>query len=278
MKDVKRDADLPYILGHSEHEMKRLRSQAMLLEPITRRYLQDAGIVEGMRVLDVGSGAGDVAFLAAELVGVTGEVVGSDASPTAIAAASRTAVERELKNVQFLEGNPAELKFDGKFDAVIGRYILPFQPNPAAMLRGLARHLVDDGLIVFHEPDFSCVRSIPPAPLYDRACSWIVDTTRLSGQSWSFLDRVYPAFLEAGLPAPTLRMQTFVGTAPHTREWLRAVGDMVESLLPTMQQFNVATIEEVEVSTLRDRLWKEVTELDSLVVGRSELGIWTHLS
>jgi tRNA A58 N-methylase Trm61 len=63
-----------YVLGHSDVELKRLATQARLIDPITRRFLVSAGIREGMRVLDVGSGAGDVAVLLAGLVGPSGEV------------------------------------------------------------------------------------------------------------------------------------------------------------------------------------------------------------
>jgi 2-polyprenyl-3-methyl-5-hydroxy-6-metoxy-1,4-benzoquinol methylase len=84
------DAKSGYILGHSEREIARLKAQAAELDPITRRFLLEAGIVPGMRVLDVGSGAGDVAFLAAELVGATGEVVGVDLAPAAIEVAPLT--------------------------------------------------------------------------------------------------------------------------------------------------------------------------------------------
>jgi hypothetical protein len=48
-----------YILGHSEAEIRRLQMQATILRPITERLLQSAGIRPGMRVLDLGSGAGD---------------------------------------------------------------------------------------------------------------------------------------------------------------------------------------------------------------------------
>ena len=75
-----------YALGHSDRELQRLNVQGRLIGPITRRFFTDAGIGEGMRVLDVGSGAGDVAFLAADLIGATGEVIGTDRS----AAASRS--------------------------------------------------------------------------------------------------------------------------------------------------------------------------------------------
>ena len=48
-----------------DRELERLHLQAKLVDPITRQFLNEAGIVPGMRVLDVGSGAGDVAFLLA---------------------------------------------------------------------------------------------------------------------------------------------------------------------------------------------------------------------
>ena len=60
-----------------------------------------------MHVLDVGSGAGDVAFLAAELVGGSGAVVGVDRSLAALDTAHARAAERWLRNVSFLEGDPA---------------------------------------------------------------------------------------------------------------------------------------------------------------------------
>ncbi len=90
-----------YELGHTEWELKRLATQAQLVDPITRQYFKAAGIAPGMRVLDVGSGAGDVAFLAAELVGPTGSVIGVDRSPAAVAAARTRALERKLGNVMF---------------------------------------------------------------------------------------------------------------------------------------------------------------------------------
>ena len=47
-----------YLLGHSADESLRLTVQACLLAPITKRFFLDAGIVAGMRVLDMGSGMG----------------------------------------------------------------------------------------------------------------------------------------------------------------------------------------------------------------------------
>ena len=64
--------DADYALGYAEAELRRLTTQARLVDPITRRFLEAAGTGNGMRVLDIGSGARDVALLCGELVGPTG--------------------------------------------------------------------------------------------------------------------------------------------------------------------------------------------------------------
>lgn len=115
----------PYVLGHSDHELGRLGRQAELVDSFTREYLVTAGVKPGMRVLDVGSGAGDVAFLAAALTAPGGHVVGTDTATAAVSAATAAASARGLsETVRFLAGDPAELSFDRPFDAIIGRYVL----------------------------------------------------------------------------------------------------------------------------------------------------------
>src|SRR3984893_5680888 len=79
-----------YILGHSQQEIGRLMLQATILRPFTERLMRDAEIGPGMRVLDLGCGAGDVSMLAAELVGPSGSVVGIDRSPQVIAFSRRS--------------------------------------------------------------------------------------------------------------------------------------------------------------------------------------------
>jgi protein-L-isoaspartate O-methyltransferase len=121
-----------YVLGHTDAELKRLATQARLIDPITKRFLVSAGIKKGMRILDVGSGAGDVAILLAGLVGRKGEIVGTDLALTAIEAAERRVKASSLSNVTFRHGDPTLMLFDKPFDAVVGRYVLQFIPNPSA--------------------------------------------------------------------------------------------------------------------------------------------------
>ncbi|MCX2931032.1 methyltransferase domain-containing protein [Mycobacterium sp. CVI_P3] len=264
-----------YVLGHSDHELGRLRRQAALLESTTREYLAAAGLAPGMRVLDVGSGAGDVAMLAAELTTPGGRVIGTDTAAAAVSAASAAASAAGLSDiVHFRNGDPAALTFDEPFDAIVGRYVLVFQADPAAMLRRVSRHLAPGGIVVFHEPDWCAVRSSPPAPTYDRCCRWIIETVDRARTSWNMADRLHRTFTDAGLPAPTLSMRTFIGVGIAAEVWLRAVADIVETLLPTMEALGSATAAEVGLETLAERLIDEIRETPTTLIGRSEVAAW----
>jgi precorrin-6B methylase 2 len=68
-----------YLLGSAPHELQCLILQdRVILRPITERLLRQAGLKEGMRVLDLGCGTGGVSLLAAEIVGPSGSVAGID--------------------------------------------------------------------------------------------------------------------------------------------------------------------------------------------------------
>src|SRR5215469_18451340 len=73
-----------YPLGNSDREHRRLIRQAEFVAPYTERLFREAGIAAGQRVLDLGSGVGDVAMLVASLVGPEGEVVAVERDARAI--------------------------------------------------------------------------------------------------------------------------------------------------------------------------------------------------
>src|SRR6202012_5482926 len=91
-----------YALGRSPEEYARLALQAEILKPMTQRLFAEAGIGQGMRVGDLGSGAGNICMLLGEMVGPDGSVVGIDVDEDALAHARRRVSARGLSNVTFV--------------------------------------------------------------------------------------------------------------------------------------------------------------------------------
>jgi SAM-dependent methyltransferase len=268
-----------YGLGHTDYELDRLEVQARLIEPITRRWFAEAGITTGMRVLDVGSGVGDVALLAAELVGQSGAVVGTDRVAAPLAVASERAAARSLTNVRFVEGDPCEMTFDQPFDAIVGRYVLMYQPNPSVTLRRLVEHVRPGGVVVFHEPYRDGVRSFPPVPTYDRCWQLVDDVFRGTGADSIMGIKLHSVFRAAGLPAPTMRMEALIaGGGGGCEDHIRFEVDPVRSIMPSIEGLGLGRADDIDVDTLVDRVRGELTESGGVIVGRAEVGAWSRVS
>jgi SAM-dependent methyltransferase len=264
--------------GHADHELERLKVQARLIEPITRRFMVEAGIEAGMRVLDVGSGVGDVALLAAQLVGATGEVVGTDRAIIPLKVAAERASAQSLDNVRFRDGDPAEMTFDAPFDAVVGRYVLMYQADPAAMVRKLATHVRPGGVVVFHEPYRDGVRSFPPVPTYDRGWQLVDDTFRGTGADPIMGIKLHATFRAAGLPTPTMRMESVIAGGPDCSDHIHFEVDPVRTLSPEMQRLGLATAAEIDIDTYADRVRDELIATGGVIVGRAEVGAWARVA
>jgi hypothetical protein len=92
-----------------------------------------------------------------------------------------------------------------------------------------------------------------------------------------FGPKLYPAFIAAGLPAPVMRLQAFVGGGPAASDWLHIVVELIAVLLPEIERLGLASAEEVGIDTLFDRLRQEVDNNNSVIVGRSEIGVWARI-
>ena len=118
-----------------------------------------------MTVLDVGSGAGDVALLAADLVGPEGRIVGIDRNDAGLEIARARAKSAGFSHLVFREGNLTDICSDEKFNAVVGRLVLMYQPDPAATLRHLASHLESGGIVAFGEYNITPAAMRAPADM-----------------------------------------------------------------------------------------------------------------
>src|SRR5215472_16828102 len=159
-----------YLLGYDDAEHDRLIRQAIRIAPITNRFLRDAGIGLGQRVLDLGSGMGDVAMAAARVVGPTGAVVGLERDARSIARARARVAAAGFSNVRFTQADVNDALTDEPFDAVVGRFVLMFLPDPGLVIRSVARLLVAGGVLAFQEVSWIPFLALGSGlPLWSRA-------------------------------------------------------------------------------------------------------------
>jgi 2-polyprenyl-3-methyl-5-hydroxy-6-metoxy-1,4-benzoquinol methylase len=170
-----------YALGYSTDEERRLALQAKMFEGLTEDLLRRAGVAAGMDVLDIGCGIGDVSFLTARLVGPSGSVVGIDRGDDSIETARRRARSLGIENVTFVTADISGFETDKMFDAVIGRLILLYLPDPAQSLQRLSSRLRLGGVMAFQEMDMSTF--LPPGTpvLRTRALTWVYDAFGAAG-------------------------------------------------------------------------------------------------
>jgi ubiquinone/menaquinone biosynthesis C-methylase UbiE len=253
-----------------------LRLQAEMFAPYTVRFLEDAGISGGMKVLDVGTGAGDVALLAADLVGPEGTVVGVDLNPELIQTARARAAAAGHGNVSFVVGDAASVELDHELDAVVGRCVLFFAPDPAALVRRLTGQVRDGGIVAFQEPANATLApmSLPPSQLLEQLWAWILETYRRAGMDLYMGLRLRSIFAEAGLPAPAMHLDAAAGGGP---DWpgYEYMARLIRTILPLITKLGVATEDDVEIDTLADRLQAEIGD-NGAAVTWGFITAWAH--
>ena len=250
-------ADSGYQLGSDAAELERLDRQGRVLAPATRTILETAGLRSGMRVLDLGSGAGDAAFVAAELVGSAGEVVGLDQSPESVGKATVRAGERGLPNVRFVVGDIHDRAPAGPYDAIIGRLVLMYVRDPAAVLRTQAALLRAGGVVAPIEFDLKSARSLPSTPLVVQALSWLREVFTRAGVDPALGPRLWAVLRAAGLqPLGMVGVQPHFG--PADPDGAAILAGIVRTVLPLIERTGVATAAEVGADTLEQRLCEEL--------------------
>jgi len=265
-----------YLLGSSDAEHERLIRQATLFEPFTERFFRKAGIGSGQRVLDLGSGVGDVAMLLGKLVGPSGGVVGIERDERSLAVAATRAKQAGHHNISFIQSDINGISLNKSFDAVVGRFILQFVPDPVGVLRSAVRLLNPGGIVAFQEPSFAGFLYVcPQLPLWSAAVTLICESGRRAGVNVEMGFALNKVFQEAGLPAPKMYMDTPLGTDPDFTDW---VYDLIRTLLPRIREFDLSIEPLGDLDTLRERLHQEIASTNAVVPVLPLVGAWSRLS
>lgn len=269
-------SDSTYVLGHADVEVQRLLLQARLYDGYTEHALRLAGLRPGMRVLDIGSGPGDVSFLAAGLVGPTGSVLGVDAAPEMVELARARAAEKGLSTVQFTRSAIDAIALDEPVDAVIGRLILMHLPDPAATLRHLASFVRAGGVIAFSENDITGAHGVPDSPLFRRVTGGIVRAFEAMGLSPRFGTTLHTVFADAGLGAPRLTLGTPIGTAADT-DILAYLAEVWRLVSPIAQQMGFAIDELADIDGFVPRFRQEAATVNALIAMPPLITAWAQV-
>jgi SAM-dependent methyltransferase len=265
-----------YVLGHDSNEMERLALQAEYWSEATRELLQRAGIAPGMRLLDLGCGAGDVSLLAAALVGPSGSLVSIDRSADAIATAQARASAAGLTQIEFQVADLEEYGSAQRFDGLVGRFVLLYLADSAATLRRLLKLVRPGGFAAFVEMDLTVARSVPKVALVETGLEWLRETFRRARVPLDLGPQAWRIFRAAGLSDPSLIVRWKAEPAPAPAG-TRYLVETIRSLLPMMERFGVASAADVDIDTLGTRLEEALLVEQATMLPPCVVGTWSRV-
>jgi 2-polyprenyl-3-methyl-5-hydroxy-6-metoxy-1,4-benzoquinol methylase len=244
---------------------------------MTRRYLADAGVTHGMRVIEIGCGGGEITQVLAELVGSSGTVVAIDRNQEALAIARDRMKEQGIKHVQLVSADAAgdlssleSLPYES-FDVLAGRRVLMYLRDPAEVLRRLARWLRSGGLAVFEETDSTMVPArTSPMAAHDQATEWLRRMLVAEGANTTMGFDLPATLVQAGLRFGRIRAEA-VMQGQGTQYPLSALLKLVQSRVISA---GIAT--QAEVDSLAARLDAESRDPTCVYVSEMSFCAWAH--
>ncbi|TWB98381.1 methyltransferase family protein [Bradyrhizobium macuxiense] len=268
--------DPNYVMGRSTAETDRLKRQSQLYDASTWQLLKEAGLAPGMKVLDVGSGAGNVSFIAASLVGESGTVVGVDSNPAIVDEAAATVRSLGLRQVSFRVGDINTIELDRDFDAVVGRLVLIYVKDPAALVRQLLVHVKPGGIVAFQDLDWGeGPIANPPSPLLSQAWGTVKEMFHRAGLNNRMGLSLHGAFVAAGLPAPRMSLFAPVGGGMDFDGYDYMASGLCSNQ-PHIVKLGVATEAELALDSFAERLRTEVVGTQGVFALPTFVGAWSR--
>src|SRR6516165_7127193 len=171
-----------YYLGADEAERARLLAQCELHRREAAQLLDRVGVAYGTRVLDVGCGPLGVLDILSARVGPAGQVIGLDNHPRMLAYAEQTISERELANVELVQGDATRSGLpEDSFDGVHERLVLINHPSPQDIVREIVRVTRPGGWVAVQEVDMYSWMCEPGHPAWDELLETLRRVWRANG-------------------------------------------------------------------------------------------------
>jgi ubiquinone/menaquinone biosynthesis C-methylase UbiE len=263
-----------YALGSDEAEIARLDAQAAMSEPATRLLLEAGRIISpGMRVLDLGTGLGHVAFDVAQLVGRDGMVVGIDQSARLLEIAEHRRLAASIRNVTFVEADVRTFRDAEPFDAIVGRLILFHLPDAIDVIAHHMAALRPGGVVLAIDFDGRSMRAEPPVELIATIRDWVEEAFRSAGANPVIGAHLAPLLRRAGaVDVTTFGVQTYL--APEDPRGPGWVAGLVRSLEPRIIGAAIATEAELAADTLQQRVAEALIASDAVLLPPTLVGAW----
>jgi SAM-dependent methyltransferase len=162
----RRGSDSEYLHGTSPREQHRL---SLLNDLVNEGSLRELGLKGGEKILEMGSGLGQLARRMARQAGKKGGVLGIERSREQIDSALHLAEEEgDAGRVEFRQGDALEppLRDDewGSFDVAHARFLLEHLPDPLRAVRILVDAVRPGGRVVLEDDDHAVLRLWPDPP------------------------------------------------------------------------------------------------------------------
>jgi arsenite methyltransferase len=198
--------DVTFTTGYSAVELSAAPKEAAEISLGCGNPLAMAALKPGEVVLDIGSGGGLDAFLAADKVGPTGRVIGVDMTPAMLERARASAQRNHITNVEFRQGYAEEMPVaNGEVDVIISNCVINLTEDKGLVFREAFRVLKPGGRLEVSD----MVTSGPvPIELRESAAGWAECVTGALPEQ-EYLDLI----AQAGFENVTTRRSASMGEA-----------------------------------------------------------------
>ena len=171
-----------YIISGGEAGKNRLNVLSEVLAEYEEALLNRLGLANGMSFLDMGSGGGNVAMLAAKIVGASGSVTALDFDKEIISLAQQDAADKGLHNTSFQAMSVYDMAFDNEFDITYARFLLSHLKRPLDVLQNMKRSVKQGGKIIVEDVHFSGHFSYPASEAFDNYVHYYTAAAKFKGE------------------------------------------------------------------------------------------------